>query len=528
MTNEEYKKGRDDDVTKIAASKHPKKIIVAGPGTGKSFLFQKLIKDKKKEGKNNFLAITFIGKLGDNLADDLCGLANTYTMHGFACKFINKTLGWEYYPGIYKIIEEDLKKEGITDFTIGDENYFLKSKIYKTVGHDDVIHYVVELMKNDESKIPAYDLILVDEFQDFNKEEAELIDLLSTKSEVVIAGDDDQALYRFKGSSPDFIRDKYSDANTTFESHTLRFCSRCTQVIMKYFHTIVEKYSLNDSSKSRINKEYICYLPDKMEDSEKNNLIYLITNCPQGMAAYQIKNKLEKIIQSQKIKDVLIIGEGRSCKSNLSMIAGQLKRYGFKNVDYKEDNGLLNFNQRVIDAYRFLSQDEKSEIGWRLLDNPNDKDEIKQHIKNAKNFKTIISGTPSKISGIGEKNLKKLEEIIEGGQMSSDQVKRELFIKELKNTNNLLSRPLCNLNITVCNILNSKGLGADVVFLIGFDKKRFPSTSNPTDDEIYQMLVAITRAKKRLYLINSSDKDVSNFIDCLDGSDIQVEKIKYK
>ncbi|MFZ2310414.1 MAG: UvrD-helicase domain-containing protein [Patescibacteria group bacterium] len=528
MTNEECKAGREVDVNKIVTSKHPKKIVVAGPGTGKSFLFQKLIKEKKKEGKSNFLAITFIGKLGDNLADDLCGLADTYTMHGFARKLINKLLGWWYYPNIYQIIEEDLKKDGVTDFAIGDKNYLSKSKFYKTAGHADVIHYVVEVMKNDNSKIPIFDLILVDEFQDFNKEEAELIDLLALKNEVVVAGDDDQALYRFKGSSPDFIRDKYSDSNTDFESHTLRFCSRCTEIIMKYFNAIVEKYNLNDPAKSRINKEYICYLPDKTEDSEKNKFIHLIQNCPSGMAAYKIQKKLETMIGDQKVKDVLIIGEGRSCKANLLMIANQLKRYGFKNVDYNDDNGLLSFNSGTIDAYKFLSQNEESEIGWRLLGDPADKEERKQHIKNAKNLKIIISGTSSQISGIGEKGFQNLEKNIGSDLTPDNQIKRELLIRELKDTNSSLPRPLCNLNITVCNILNSKGLGADVVFLIGFDKKRFPSTPAPTDDEIYQMLVAITRAKKRLYLINSSDKDVSDFIGCLDASDVRAEKIKYK
>jgi hypothetical protein len=459
MTHDDYKVSRENDVNKILTSKHPKKIIVAGPGTGKSFLFQKLIKEKKKEGKNNFLAITFIGKLGDNLADDLCGLADTYTMHGFACRLINKILGWGYYPDIYQIIKEDLEKDGIIDFEVGDENYFLKSQFYKTVGHADVIYYLVDIMKNDNSKIPVYDLILVDEFQDFNKEEAELIDLLASKSEVVIVGDDDQALYRFKGSSPDFIRDKHSDANTDFESHTLRFCSRCTEIIMKYFHAIVKKYNLDDISKSRVAKEYICYLPDKIEDSEKNNSIYLIKNCPPGMAAYKIQKKLEKIIEDQKVKDVLVLGEGRSCKSNLSMIAGQLKRYGFKNVDYRADDSILDINYRIIDAYKFFNYNEDSEIGWRLLNNPSDKKERDQHLTNAKSLKTILSGTPSQIFGIREKNFKNFEEIIENNKTPENQVKRELLIRELRSANSMLSRPLCNLNITVCNILNSKGLG---------------------------------------------------------------------
>ena len=63
----DHKSEREKDVNTIKASSHPKKVVVAGPGTGKSFLFQELIKDKKKVGKINFLAITFIGNLRDVL-----------------------------------------------------------------------------------------------------------------------------------------------------------------------------------------------------------------------------------------------------------------------------------------------------------------------------------------------------------------------------------------------------------------------------------------------------------------------------
>ncbi|MBF8302885.1 MAG: helicase II/ATP-dependent helicase PcrA, partial [Candidatus Dadabacteria bacterium] len=73
---------------KIIESDSDKKLIIAGPGTGKSYLFQEAIKKSRSEGKKNFLAITFIGKLGDFLADDLAGLAQTMTLHAFARKFV--------------------------------------------------------------------------------------------------------------------------------------------------------------------------------------------------------------------------------------------------------------------------------------------------------------------------------------------------------------------------------------------------------------------------------------------------------
>src|ERR1700754_883687 len=102
MADIDHKKERRDDVDKIISSECPHKVVVAGPGTGKSFLFQELIKAKIAKGEKDFVAITFIGKLGDALADDLCGLAKTMTMHGFARTLVLKYCkDWTYYPHIY-------------------------------------------------------------------------------------------------------------------------------------------------------------------------------------------------------------------------------------------------------------------------------------------------------------------------------------------------------------------------------------------------------------------------------------------
>lgn len=542
----DYIKEREKDILAIMDSKHPRKIIVAGPGTGKSYLFTELAKQKRNQGKTKFLAITFIGKLSDALADDLCGLVETATMHSFARRFVlEQCPGWSYYPKISKIIEEDLKAGGITKFEVGDENYVNKTKYYKAFGDDDVVYYAVQICKKDESKIPIFDLILVDEYQDFNSIESEFVDLLAKKNDTVVVGDDDQALYGFKGSSPAFIREKFHDSNTEWESKTLRFCSRCTEVIINFFHDIVKKYNLNDQiepdiKRKRIEKQFICYMPEgdrdsKIHDSKANPKIHLIKNCPPDMIAYKIWKELESVVSTQNIKDVLVIGEGQSCKTILKKVAQHLKGRGFKNVDYQSNYGILQLRHDIIDAYEFIVRNEESLLGWRILNNPSNS-ERKQHLRQAKDLGCLINGAPSEIQKIKDGDIFRLEAFIEGfgsdqsengtRQQQNEIIRRKLFIRELKETNPPLPRPLCNLGITVCNILNSKGLGADVVFLIGFDNGKFPSKKNPTEGEIYQMLVSITRAKKRLYLVNTVGKSVSSFLENLSQDFLAVEEVK--
>jgi len=552
----DYKAERIRDVKNINDSGHPKKIVVAGPGTGKSYLFSEIIKKKQLEGKTNFLAITFVGKLVDELADDLCGLAKTTTLHGFARSFVLKYYSqYSYYPRMYELIEEDLKLEGIETFEVGDKNYLKKTDHYKAVGDEDVVYYAAKICEKDPNKIPIFDLILVDEYQDFNEMESSFVDLLAQKNEIVIVGDDDQNLYsEFRGSSPSFIREKYYPVNTDWEGHTLRFCSRCTEVIIKYFHSLLEKYKLDNSTESvpakkRIKKDYICYVPveehdSKINDSKENSKIHLIKNCPPGMIAYKVKSELEKFLERQKIKKILVIGEARSCVSILANIAQQLKDYGFKNVSYKNSEDVLNIRQNIVEAYKLLANNNESLLGWRILENPDNIEERKKHIKNTKTLDLIIKSTPAVLKKIKEEDIINLESEIEEWESRGDnidedamaverhrqdeEIRKKVLIRQLKLNNLYLIRPLRNLDITVCNVLNSKGLGADVVFLVGFDQGKFPAKQDATKSEIYQMLVALTRAKKRIYLISTVKSKVSGFVDCLDSADINVEEIQIK
>jgi hypothetical protein len=537
----DYEQERKNDLTAILASDHAKKVVVAGPGTGKSFLFQKMIEKEKEKGKKEFLAITFIGKLGDALADDLAGLAETTTMHGFARKFVLEQCpeGWEYYPKIFDVIKEDLEAKGITDFEVGDTNYQERTQYYKAVGEDDVVYYAIQACKKDKSIIPKRDLILIDEFQDFNEVEDEFINLLADHNEILVVGDDDQALYKFKGSDPKFIRDKHHTSNTEFESHTLRFCSRCPEVVVKTFHDMVAKY--DSQIGSRIKKDYFYYYPDKKKDSDMNPQI-LVMEVQLGMIALKIKNELNKMLQEQRIKSVLIIGEGRSCKPILSLVARLTKEYGFRNVSYTGNTEkAFSFKAHVVDGYKILAKDKNLILAWRLLSKEIDDTERqkiildkhtdpagfiaalpddfkKEHTLNSKTLKGVLGKPKSGRKLIADSSISKLET----GIVASKKESRELLINQLLEENKYLDRPLANLDITVCNILGSKGLGADVVFMVGFDQGKIPSKKDIADDEIYQMLVALTRTKKRFYFINTKGSQISSFLDSVDEANYTV------
>jgi superfamily I DNA/RNA helicase len=542
----DHEVARSNDSQAIIESAHPRKVVLAGPGTGKSYLFKQAIEKKKQQGSGSFLAVTFIGKLSDGLADDLAGLSKTTTLHGFARRFVLDHCPdeWEYVPFVSDVILEDLAIRGHEDSQIGDANYEERTKHYKAVGHNDVVHYAVEICKADQTKIPEFDLILIDEFQDFNEKEAELVDILASKNDVLIVGDDDQALYEFKGSFSAFIRERHDEANDQFESHTLGYCSRCTEVIIRAFHSVIDHFQASGKLADRVPKEYKYYPPDKSLDSENNPKILLVEGVGPNAIPQQIKRKLSAFLKDQDCKTVLVLGEARTCQSQLRAIAKKLKEIGFNNVSHREvdkQHNVFALNERVIAGYKVLNKGSNDVLAWRLLIDELGDDEQKRKLieqyfedgdgfvgaipselrnrstRNCRTLATIQTQPPSRRAKIAQSSLDELM----AGITTSEKERNEVFMDQVIQEARYLSRPLANLDISVCSILQSKGLSADIVFLVGFDNGKFPLAAEVTNSEIYQFLVALTRARKRLYLFNTMNCEVSQFIECIDDDCIE-------
>jgi DNA helicase II / ATP-dependent DNA helicase PcrA len=92
---------------------------------------------------------------------------------------------------LYKYYETEKEKKNLFDF----DDMLIGCYKYLT-DHPDVL----EMYQN------RFQYFLIDEFQDINKVQYELIKLLSRKTENLFAvGDDDQSIYAFRGSDPNYL-----------------------------------------------------------------------------------------------------------------------------------------------------------------------------------------------------------------------------------------------------------------------------------------------------------------------------------
>src|SRR5206468_141036 len=76
-----------DAVDKILVP-HTKRLIVAGPGTGKTTVFKLLLKKLPPGSPSNRLALTFIIALKEDLQADLVGLAEVLTFHAYCYQLL--------------------------------------------------------------------------------------------------------------------------------------------------------------------------------------------------------------------------------------------------------------------------------------------------------------------------------------------------------------------------------------------------------------------------------------------------------
>lgn len=86
----------------------------------------------------------------------------------------------------------------------------------------------------------AYRHVLVDEYQDLNRAEQEVLNVLSAPSKIAVIGDDDQSIYAFKHANPEGIREFHVDHPGT-EDVEFVICRRCPKRVVEMAQTIVER-----------------------------------------------------------------------------------------------------------------------------------------------------------------------------------------------------------------------------------------------------------------------------------------------
>ena len=224
------------------------KILLAGPGTGKTTKIKKLIAtDYSEVEKIKVISFTnaTVKDLTESFADN--PKVSCSTLHSFALKL-------NHLPELHILDNKDESKILLSLSDKLEIDFQTLCEQLKCITFDGMIASCVAFIKTNpayaEDKIGKLNLLLVDEFQDFNPNEQELVMLASKLAdETIILGDDDQSIYGFKDADPEGIIALYNNGQIEKISHE-NICYRCPDTVVEYCTELLKR------NKKRIEKEW--------------------------------------------------------------------------------------------------------------------------------------------------------------------------------------------------------------------------------------------------------------------------------
>jgi superfamily I DNA/RNA helicase len=534
MNDVDLQQELDAAINQILESASHRKLIVAGPGTGKTTLFRRVLEGGPKLQR---LVLTFINNLKAELDAKLGELATVYTFHGYCYALLRRsaslrrglTEDFQFYPGVASLIKRDweiFKKERAPHF-IGDMRvlkddestrfYLDRASYYDAVEYDDSIYRVYQALNAHPDDIRTYELIVVDEFQDFNQLEAAFIELLAVRSPVLIVGDDDQALYsKLRGASYDYIRGLHNSGD--YECFELPFCMRCPKAIIDNIDSIIAHAQRDGHLAGRIDKPFRHFPPAKGNDSQKYPAVKRVRASVQTQAmnyfGRYVAEAVDRIIADEVAESwadgfptALVIGSA----PYLGQVADYLRRSDYQ-LDEKSADDDPDERQEAI---RMLHGDPASNLGWRIL-----LDVDRQPHSLGIVRKSVAEGVP-------------LADIIPDAYRDAIVAEAANYVApEVKAPPEIhydQARPLVKLT----SFEGSKGLSAQHVFIVGMHEGELPRHAANIDDlEICKFIVALTRTRKECHVLwttrfAGNPKRSSAFLNWLDGeacSDVTVDK----
>jgi superfamily I DNA/RNA helicase len=509
----------------ILASGSPRKIIVAGPGTGKTHTFGVLLRSLPPD---NLLALTFIRKLVADMDHEFGDIAEVKTFHGYCKMLLHLRLGAvDLIPFLTDVIEEDANAQGLVFSKKNFDNafqtlqedspevaYYLKrGNYYRAVSFDDSVFRVYQAVNAGTLFLPVYGQIVIDEFQDFNRLEIALIDQLRQNSPILIVGDDDQAVYEVRNASPDHLRNKYLSGE--FQVFELPYCSRCPRVVVEATTAFVDAVLERGGFTERIPRPFVPYLEGKTYENETYPKVLTATTANIAGLASLIRKAISKIPEEdvreahdQKYPCVLIVGQ----RQYLNPIHKILQQH-YPHIEFAQTSSPA---YSLINGYQLLLEDENSNLGWRLLAG------CELTLGDLRSIVSASHGGGSQFSAfLPDEFLGKHKAVLEilraqnlGIEPESNQILELLgdaseavidhffSVQDLEPPELELAVP----TILLSSFQGCKGLSAGHVFIVGLNEGEMPrpdASGEIPDIEYCKFIVALTRTRKSLFLLSN-------------------------
>ena len=458
------------------------------------------------------------------------------------------------------------------------EKYLEKLKLNNSVDFDDLLILPIRLFREYPSVLESYQerykYILIDEYQDTNECQYIFSKMLAKKyKNIFVVGDNDQAIYAFRGANYknilNFEKD-YPDCKTILLEENYR----STKTILNAANSVIKNNKLRKDKNLWSNNEEGELIKYIRTDGEKEEADYVAkeikkligegvnpvdiailyrTNAQSRvMEEACLKNNIPyKIIGSfyfynrKEIKDLIcylrLINNYKDDVSLLRVINVPKRKIGEKTIDNISNVALEN-NSCLFDAinsgkeleFKNLILDLKEKCEnlslTEMVELVLDKSGMKQELENEKSLD----------SEIRLENLEEFKSITKNYEEEYGVISLDDFLNEISLVSDMSEHQDGNNKVSLMTVHSVKGLEFDDVFVIGMEEGIFPhynaineGTNSAIEEERRLCYVAITRAKKKLWLLNAKKRMLfgntqvnppSRFMDEIDSKYVDSEK----
>ena len=438
-------------------------------------------------------------------------------------------------------------------------HYCARLKESNALDFDDILLLTVKIFEDFPEALDKfrnrYKYILVDEYQDTNQVQFRLVSLLSEQHRnICVVGDDDQSIYKFRGADITNIL-SFEKQFEGAEVIRLEQNYRSTKTILNAANAVIAH---NEERKEKAlwtngdEGDKICWYKACDENDEAQFIANEILKHYKESGKYSDNAVLYRMnAQSNKIEQALI-------KSGIPYkIYGGLRFTD--RAEIRDVIAYLNFINNPFDMVRFerivnkpkrnvgdttveLIKQISTDLKLSPLDVMRNCDEYAPLSKKVSTLKTVAamfdsliekvdvlplnelldevlakSGYMAYLRGLGDEGVNKIENVQEFYSTvasytdEAEDPNLNEFLEEVALYTEADRDDNSDDRVTLMTVHSAKGLEYDNVFVVGMEEGIFPgirSMDSPEDLEEERRLayVAITRAKKKLYLSNAAQR----------------------
>ena len=430
------------------------------------------------------------------------------------------------------------------------KKYKEKLKTNNSVDFDDLLMLPITLFRKYPEVLKFYQdrfkYILIDEYQDTNEAQYLLTKMISAKyKNICVVGDNDQSIYSFRGSNYKNILNFEKDYNNA-KVIMLERNYRSTKQILDVANCIIKKNTLRKDKNLWTDNETGEKVKYHRAENEKDEAFY-------------VKCQIEELKKTEKLSEIAVLYRTNAQSRNMEeallkenipyKVIGSMYFYkrkeikdllSYLNVIYNSNDDIsllrvINVPKRGIGAktienlsiqadllnqsiYSTIEAGKELEFKKIIEDIKANKDnmsltELVDYVLDKSGMRKELEDENTLDSEVRLENLEEFKSITKNFEEERGIVSLEDFLMEISLVADVEEHKNNTEVVTLMTIHSAKGLEFDNVFVIGLEEGIFPHTNclndfNEVEEQRRLCYVSITRARKKLWLINAKRRTI--------------------